>query len=241
MKKTIQYTTILFVGLSLFSCKNNSDKEKTLATNQSKITIDKALNSSIKYGVAYDIDSNEYKTVKIGKYEWFAQNLQVTKLNDSTPITNITDNKAWTAAKEPAYSNYNNSTDVTVNGLLYNHKTVATKKICPQGWEVASDSAWLNLADAFNGTDKAAIALKSANNWSEQKATNESGFSALASGFRENNGEFNVMGEIGLWWSANEHNENNSMYFFIDKNTSLNHSHIDRKKGLSIRCVKEIK
>jgi uncharacterized protein (TIGR02145 family) len=241
MKKAFQYTSIIIASISLVACKGSIEKAKDLAAKVVNITIDKVVNPSVTYGTAYDIDSNVYKTIKVGKYEWFAQNLQTTKLQDGTPIKNVSDNDEWKASKEPAYCSYNNTKTASVNGFLYNHKVVATKKICPQGWEVASDSAWTNLAKSLNGDQKAGISLKSKIGWDDQNATNESGFSAIPSGFRERDGKFYIMGENGLWWSATEHNEDNSMYYYIDNNTSLNHSHIYRKDGLSIRCVKLIK
>lgn len=239
MKKAFQHTALLLAGLSLLGC--SAQKAKDSAQAIASISIDKAINTSLTYGVAYDIDSNAYKTIKIGKYEWFAQNFQATKLNDGNALTEVTDSKKWETEKAPAYCSYNNSKEKSANGLLYNHKAVATKKICPQGWEVASDSAWADLARSFNGEAKAGIALKSQTGWEGQEATNASGFSALPSGFREKDGKYYIMGENGLWWSATEHNADNSMYVYIDKNTSLNHSHISRQDGLSIRCVKEMK
>ncbi|OQA99113.1 MAG: hypothetical protein BWY22_00587 [Bacteroidetes bacterium ADurb.Bin217] len=242
MKKVISYTSIALIGLSMLACSPKKDKTEEIANNVSHITIDQVLNKMVKYNTTYDIDSNEYKTVAIGKYEWFAQNLRVTKLNDGTPILNITDNATWGKTKEPAYASYNNEKVNEVNGLLYNHKTVATQKICPEGWQVANDSVWTNLIKTVKGEEKAAIALKCSKVWGEeQEATNETGFSAVPAGFRERDGKFHIMGQNAIWWSATEHNENNGMYYFIDKNSSLNHSHIERTVGLNIRCVKEIK
>jgi len=240
MEKAFQYTSIILVGLSLVAC-NTPDKTKELAAKVATISIDKVINASITYGTAYDIDSNAYKTVKIGKYEWFAQNLQTTKLQDGAAIKEVTDNKEWKKDLGPAYCSYNNSKTKSANGLLYNHKTIATKKICPKGWEVPTDSAWTDLSTSLKGDQKAGIALKAKIGWGEQEANNESGFCAIPSGYRERNGKYYIMGENGFWWSATEHNADNSMYCYIDKNTSLNHSHIFRKDGLSIRCVKEIK
>ncbi len=242
MKTIISYTSIALLGLSIIACAPKKDKSEEIANNVTHITLEQVINKTVQYNTAYDIDSNVYKTVTIGKYEWFAQNLRVTKLNDGTPIVNVTDNAEWKKTAVPAYASYNNETVNEVNGLLYNYKTVESKKICPEGWQVADDSVWTNLTKTLNGEEKAAIALKSTNVWGdEQEATNETGFSAVPSGFRERDGKFYIIGQNALWWSATEHNEKNGMYYYIDKNISLNHSHIERTVGLSIRCVKEIK
>lgn len=62
-------------------------------------------------GSLTDIDGNVYRTVKIGDQVWLADNWACTKLNDGTPIAEITDNTEWAADETGAYCNYNN--DIT--------------------------------------------------------------------------------------------------------------------------------
>lgn len=247
MKKTL----IIFGVAGLFAACSPSKKE----TATQPVSIEQAINKQLTYGSAYDVDSNEYKTIVIGTQTWFAENLRAEKLNDGTPIANVTENAAWTSNQEPAFAAYNNEMPVTAHGLLYNYKAIEGGNLCPEGWRVPADEDWNKLIDNIGGQEKAAIALKSKDMFSledeKEKATNASGFSALPSGFRERDGGFYVMGENALWWSQTprvrvdekgtvlDTDTHNGMYYSADKNTNTNHSHIARAVGLSVRCVKK--
>jgi uncharacterized protein (TIGR02145 family) len=56
-----------------------------------------------------DVDGNVYPTVKIGSQVWQAENLRVTKFNDGTPITNVTDPSTWAALSAAGMCYYNNN------------------------------------------------------------------------------------------------------------------------------------
>ncbi|MFO7868312.1 MAG: fibrobacter succinogenes major paralogous domain-containing protein [Bacteroidales bacterium] len=240
MKKICKYIGFAFLGTLLFSCDPEPINDKELIDKQLKLTLDEVIHPDVAYEFAYDREGNEYKTVEVGDYEWFAQNLRVTQLNDGTPIKHITDNEEWNHATEPAYCSYKNRNKTNVHGMLYNYKVVETGKLCPIGWEVPNDSLWLELTEQYSGEDTAGVYMKSPNVWfDEQFANNRSGFSAVPSGLREKNGRFYIMGENAFWWSSTPHNAANAMYFYIDKNTSLNHSHMFREFGLSVRCVRK--
>jgi len=55
-----------------------------------------------------DADGNVYPLVKIGTQVWTALNWKCTKLNDGTPIPNVTDNTTWAAMTTMAQCIYNN-------------------------------------------------------------------------------------------------------------------------------------
>ena len=215
------------------------------------VSIEQAMNKQLTYGKAYDVDSNEYKTIEIGAQTWFAENLRTVKFNDGAAIANVTENAAWASNAEAAFAAFNNDAPVSAHGLLYNYKAIEGGNLCPQGWRVPTDEDWNTLAETLGGSEIAGTALKAKDMFSleekDEKATNASGFSALPSGFRERDGGFYVMGENALWWSATHRidkknnllDTHNGMYYSADKNTNINHSHIARTVGLSVRCVKE--
>ena len=56
-----------------------------------------------------DIDNNIYPTVKIGNQVWTCANWKCTKLNDGTPIPNVTVNATWAGLTTLAYCAYDNN------------------------------------------------------------------------------------------------------------------------------------
>jgi uncharacterized protein (TIGR02145 family) len=83
--------------------------------------------------------------VKIGNQWWMAENLAVTRFNDSTALNFIDINSSdseWANASGAAYTSLNNGQ----YGFLYNFAVVEnTKNIAPEGWHVPTDEEWLML------------------------------------------------------------------------------------------------
>ena len=108
-----------------------------------------------------DVDGNVYRTIKIGNKLWTIDNLRTTKLNDGTPIPNITtdnikfaDGVSGVLRTTPALSWHNNlSYNKFVFGGLYNWYALETNKLAPKGWRVATKEDWSELENylAANG------------------------------------------------------------------------------------------
>ncbi len=106
-----------------------------------------------------DIDGNEYVTVIIGDQEWMAENLRVTKYNNSDAIPTGLSDADWSNTTDGAYAIYDHNaynTDglnspeemVAAYGKLYNWYAAADQRgICPPGWSVPSDDDWTQLVD----------------------------------------------------------------------------------------------
>jgi uncharacterized protein (TIGR02145 family) len=60
-----------------------------------------------------DIDGNSYRVCQIGTQVWLADNWACTKLNDGTPIANITDGTDWSNDTTGAYCDYDNDEENT--------------------------------------------------------------------------------------------------------------------------------
>jgi len=128
-------------------------------------------------------DGKVYKTVKIGKQTWMAENL-----NYEAPGSKCYDNNPANAQKY---------------GRLYDWDTA--KKACPPGWHLPSDAEWQELVDFAGGEDIAGERLKATNGWDENgNGTDEFGFSALPGGYGYSNVKFDYVGKLGYWWSAAE-------------------------------------
>ena len=64
-------------------------------------------------------------------------------------------------------------------------------------------------------------------------ADNSTGFTALPSGYRGNNGIFGFIGEYECWWSSTE----NLFWFVNNKSTGVGRSSYAEQWGFSVRCV----
>jgi uncharacterized protein (TIGR02145 family) len=183
-------------------------------------------------GTVKDIEGNVYKTVKIGNQEWTAENLRTKKLNDGSPITNITGKTIWDSCDftlTAAYCYYNNTTNtdsIKKFGALYNWFAVNTGKLAPAGWHVSTDADWDTLqnyliANGYNWDEtttenKIAKSMAAPTDWKSNSdgvtgaigndltKNNSSGFSALPGGARDIDNDFNGLDSNGYWWSATE-------------------------------------
>ena len=216
--------------------------------------------SSIVYSTIKDARDNQtYRIVTIGSQTWMAENLKYLPSvvgpgtgSKTTPYyyvygyngTNVTDAKAT--------ANYN------TYGVLYNWPAAmdgeassttnpsGVQGVCPDGWHLPSDAEWTELTDYLGGTSDAGGKLKETGtthwNSSNTSATNETGFTALPGGNRNNNGTFNNIGNNGNWWSATENNTNNAWNRNMNYNNSnVNRNNNNKELGFSVRCVRDLK
>jgi uncharacterized protein (TIGR02145 family) len=196
------------------------------------------------FGEVTDIDGNIYPTVKIGEQVWMAENLKVTKYNDGTAIPNVTDNTVWAALTTGAYCWYNNdaTTYKATYGALYNWYAVNTNKLAPTGWHVPIDEEWTTLTNYLGGVDVAGGKLKEVGttHWQSPNtgATNETSFTALPGGYRDNN--YTDIKNISGFWSSTIYPQWNAALdrIFIYSITSVYIGNPrSRANGLSVRCV----
>lgn len=213
-------------------------------------------NTSISYETVTDIDGNTYKTLQIiskgehkGSQTWMAENLKTTKFNDGSAIP--LEIGSWTDLSTPAYCWYNN-TDNTY-GALYNWYAVNTEILCPVGWHVPTHEEWEILFSYFGGYTEAGGKLKESgtSHWkSPNTGTNESGFTALPGGVRDDSHEFDGLGifrDIGLRGSYTSstpfyYKERGfvRMYTISHEGNGIGSGEvIIMYAGLSVRCVQD--
>ena len=218
-------------------------------------TKEKVATSNPEYGRITDIQGNTYKTVKIGKQWWMAENLKVTVFNDQTPISAIPENAAdsiWENTSKAAYCIYD-----TTLGALYNWNVINNIKIvAPTGWHIPSDQEWKTLEKtlgmenaelektAWRGTieaDKLLTKSKSPNeNDSYAFGTNESGFNGLFAGCRMFSGRINKEKNTAFWWTSSPSTGKEAWYRYIDaKQKKIFRQHTYTSYGFSIRCIKD--
>lgn len=193
-----------------------------------------------------DIDGNIYKTVIIGNQEWMAQNLKTTRYNDGMEIPYIHNIKDWSRLNTPGYCWFDNEKDPYKGhfGGLYNWYAVNSDKLCPAGWRVPGEEDWKKLAEYLGGEIPAGGKLKDTDRkyWVRPNAgaTNETGFSAQAGGYRSVAGTFGYRGFDGYWWTVTESREDRAISFHLSYNFSnLGRQNNNKNAGLSVRCIKE--
>jgi uncharacterized protein (TIGR02145 family) len=91
-------------------------------------------------------------------------------------------------------------------GVLY-HWPAAIEG-CPTDWHLPTDEEWTVLLDYLGGESVAGGKLKEegTTHWKypNEGATDEYGFAALPSGFRDGSGFFIYIKELSFWWTASE-------------------------------------
>ena len=224
---------------------------------------DPVLNPNLTYGTMTDIDGNTYHTITIGTQTWMAENLSVSKYRNGESIPNETDNTKWKALKTGAFCNYTNNIEansIAKFGRLYNFYAVTdTRNLAPAGWHIATESEWKTIEN-YLGTNLGisstiAQALGTTIDWPEsttlgaigcldpntfQSINNSSGFCALPSGIRSDNGSFGYVGAFSAWWTATQNNDATSWYRSLNYyGTTLGSNTYNKHYGLSVRCVKD--
>ncbi len=171
-------------------------------------------------------DGHVYNWVKIGGQVWMAENL----------------------AYKPRTAGYlaydNNEDNVAVYGYLYEWNLAQT--IAPDGWHLPSQAEWQTLVDYLGGSDKAYNKLleKGTAHWgSPNDATNESGFTALPSGYYDTRyDEFGHMGELTEFHSTTEYPGDNTAAIGLVLIQNFKEATVEgRPKAiyLPIRCVRD--
>lgn len=229
MKKQFRIPQIIFFTLALLliqACEKTED-------------------NSIKDG-----DNNVYTSVEIGTQVWFVENLKTTKYRNgdligttSSPTFDITNENS------PRYQwAYNgNESNVAAYGRLYTWYAVTdSRNLCPAGWHVANAEEWDILLTFLGGYSVAGGKLKETStiHWKSPNggATNETGFTALPGGYRDVNGTFNSIGNLGYWWSFLEYTYSTSSVWIMylnNENSDVYSDYYSKNYGYSVRCIKD--
>lgn len=166
-------------------------------------------------------DGKTYKTVKIGRQTWMAENLNY-KMKDSycNPENNCGDGY----------------------GRLYMWD--AALKACPSGWRLPSKTDFQQLLDLVKGVDaygdgeSAARHLRSQYDWTTKIGDNALGFSVLPAGAYDGYyKEFVRLGKYARFWSSTEGYGSNAIYL----NVNGDDAYVDvnsKAGGYSVRCLK---
>ena len=197
----------------------------------------------------WEIDSivflwNTCQEIQIGNQTWMCKNLDVDHYRNGDSIPEVRDTAEWANLKTGAWCYYNNDPEMgKIYGKLYNWYAVDDPRgLAPKGWHVATDAELNTMIISLGGDKAAGGKLKETDSlhWQSPNfgATNESGFSALPSGYRSYDGSFKFQRINGFWWCSKEENLYNAWYWFLGSDYSNIYSRTELKSiGLSVRCI----
>jgi uncharacterized protein (TIGR02145 family) len=241
MKKNNRIFLFASIGILIgvtFSCNNEDD-----------------IQYDLKPGTVTDIDGNTYRTVIIGSTEWMAENLKVTRYNDSRTIENPgKDNAAWENNSTGAFSWYNNDEPDHKEkyGALYNWHAVNTGKLCPAGWRVPIDEQWTNVNKYLVSYTDPDSEIKSAEGRLTLENSGKGGFDPIPGGARfsglpggankSGEGYFYYRDKSARWWTSTEHSAANAIYRSLyPESTNIYRGQNSKETGFSVRCYREAK
>jgi uncharacterized protein (TIGR02145 family) len=171
-------------------------------------------------------DGKEYRVVAIKAQTWMAENLN------------------YKTSKSKCYDN--NESNCEKYGRLYTWEEARTA--CPSGWRLPSHDKWEALSSYAGGKDNAGKKLKAKSGWNnfDGKSGNgadDYGFSALAGGHADYEGNFSYLGDFASWWSDNtgRHSEFSNTWFMNSRGNSKANDFFGIYESFysSVRCVKE--
>lgn len=208
-------------------------------------------------------DNQIYETILIDDQWWMSENLKYLPFV-SSPISDsgiyvygYFGNDINEAKQSIYYQTYGSLYNWAISMALPNQynsefwtgSDSLHKGICPDGWHLPSNSEWhklesflkigCDIADSNNIASK----IKSDTLWNNDgNGTNETGFSALPSGFRYRKGLFDKIGRYGYFWTSTQcpsSCEQSARYrYLIFSDNKIHKSYPSKKNGLPVRCIK---
>ncbi|MDB4859825.1 hypothetical protein OAH62_03005, partial [Candidatus Marinimicrobia bacterium] len=209
--------------------------------------------------IVTDVNGNQYGTVTIGNQVWMRQNLKVTNYSEGSNITYNDD--LFPQASQGFYTNYvdssypNEDLNIENHGRLYNWYAVDDERgLCPEQWFVPSYDDMQEFKDYLTSeydTFQVADMIKDAySDWDSNPGTNETGFTAKASGKTNTFGgnySNTLMGQYTFFWlstsAGNDPNNTSAQFSRIWYGTDelyINESGDSKTHGFSVRCMKTV-
>ena len=198
---------------------------------------------------ATDADGNNYTSLVIGTQTWLLQNLKTTRYSNGDLIgTTVPANLDISAEVAPKYqwAVGNDVNNIPVYGRFYTWYAVTDpRNVCPTGYHVPTDPEWETMKTFLGGEAIAGGKVKEVGtaHWQTPNfgATNESGFTAVAGGYRNFNGAFVSFNVSSPYWSSTENQINTAWGWGQGLNysvESMNRGGFDKPDGCVVRCIK---
>lgn len=176
-------------------------------------------------------DENSYKTIKIGKQTWMAENLK------------------WKPAdKQDSWKEYGDKPNIgLIYGTLYNYNLAKLAAGGIPGWRLPTDDDWKTLINYLDSAMHAGAKLKeaagvSSPHWTppNSQATNTSGFTAIGAGYYDviNGLGFQDINNRTYFWSSTLYSQFLIIYRLQTENSWVDRVYGAKENFYSIRLVK---
>ena len=232
---------------SVASSSSESKSSSSVASSSSESKSSSSVASSSSLNSAYDSvnntlidlrDGQVYKTVTIGARIWMSENLNY--------LPNDTVGTIWAGKTLCGGGAWKTKTegDCKTFGRLYEEDfasiTNYTQAICPDGWSLPTKAQYQEFISSLG--DDAANKMRIDNSvyWDVDDATNQSGFSAVPSGYYSLAKGFNPIYEqntpvVALFFDRKSQT-GNSTIMIVDN--TINYMQFGDKQFAAIRCIK---
>jgi|GEM_PF-5347409 len=206
---------------------------------------------------ATDVDGNIYTSIVYNNgQEWLGENLRTTSFANGDPIQNVNDEHDWITLQPTEVGQCSYEGDAQYDapyGKYYTWPTVTNPaNLCPTGWHVPTLNDWVELLDYFGGTETCGHAMRTTGTqyWDAPNdcATNESGFSAVGSGLRDDiSGGFFYLGGFAGWWSTQDtfvvsgqpwNDGDYGLSILVGENPEVDLDISAKGNGINVRCIK---
>lgn len=212
---------------------------------------DKIIATGNIVGAFTDVEGNRYKTVKLGKLEWFAENLRATQFQDGSPVGSGSIPK-------------DDEKNLLKYGRLYHWQDVSDeRKLCPSGWRIATDEDWQDMERAigiaeseltnegWRGKNDIAITLKAEQPDTlfkkfDQTRVNQNHFGATAAGVKIGNW-YITQGMYTEFWTSTSATDKEAYArtlaysWWNSHKGEIRRAKLNKDYMFSVRCVRDIK
>jgi uncharacterized protein (TIGR02145 family) len=192
---------------------------------------------------SFEHDGRIYNFKTIGTQTWMTENLAYLPSvspsasgSDANPFYYVYGYEGTDVGAAKATANY------ATYGVLYNWSAATTA--CPSGWHLPTDAEWITLQAYLGGEGVAGGKMKKTGTsyWQSPNtgATNESGFSALAGGYRSWENFFDGFLKYAIFWSSTTGTLSDVGYWYLSyQHGAFPRSPMYRNEGVSVRCVRD--
>jgi uncharacterized protein (TIGR02145 family) len=219
------FTAILFILTCFVSCQEKAPSNMT------------------------DIDGKNYSFTTIAGQDWSTTNLTVKHYKNGDVIPQATNANEWDSLTNAGigtwcYPGYSSILE-EYYGVLYNWYAIHdTRGLAPDGWHIPSDDEWVNVKNNLGGFSFAGKKMKLIDpqpaGWEcTDNSDNQSGLSAIPTGFIGDNGAYAPPYIGGFYWSSTETDSWNAIHWrLVGCDDAIYRMIVLKKYGMAIRCVR---